>query len=196
MIRIDDTLVSEDLFSKRFVCDLSACHGACCVEGESGAPIDPDEIHDMERVYPDVKPYMRPEGIARVEETGVFTIDDDGEYVTPLVKGRECAFVTFDKRGTAKCSIEMAHREGKIDFPKPISCQLYPIRLTELKDFTAVNYHHWPICDPARTCGAKLNVKVFRFLKEAIKRKWGEEYYDKLEAADALMKEQKGEPRG
>ena len=189
MIKIDDTLVSEELFEKRFVCDLSACKGACCVEGESGAPIAPEEISVMEEIFHDVKPYMRPEGIARVEETGVFTIDEDGEYVTPLVNDRECAFVTFDERGVAKCSIEMAYRDGKTDFPKPVSCHLYPIRLTELKDFTAVNYHHWPICDPARTCGSNLNVKVFRFLRDSIKRKFGDAYYEKLEAADALWED-------
>lgn len=192
MIRIDDTLVSEDVFEKRFVCDLTACKGACCVEGDSGAPMTAEEIDILEEVYPAVKPYMAPAGIARVEETGVFTIDEDGEYVTPLVEDRECAFVTFDDKGIAKCSIEMAHRDGKIDFPKPISCHLYPIRLTELKDFTAVNYHFWPICDPARECGAKLNVKVYRFLRTAIERKFGKAYFQKLEEADKMLEEGKG----
>jgi len=192
MIRIDNTLVSEDVFEKRFVCDLTACKGACCVEGDSGAPMTAEEIDILEEVYPEVKPYMSPAGIARVEETGVFTIDEDGEYVTPLVEDRECAFVTFDDKGIAKCSIEMAHRDGKIDFPKPISCHLYPIRLTELKDFTAVNYHFWPICDPARECGAKLNVKMYRFLRTAIERKFGKAYFQKLEEADKMLEEGEG----
>lgn len=187
MIRIDDTLISEDVFEKRFLCDLSACKGACCVEGESGAPIDPEEIGLMEDALPEVKPYMRKEGIERVDEVGVFTVDTDGEYVTPLVDGKECAFVNFDKNGIAKCAIEMAYRDGKIDFPKPISCHLYPIRLTKLKDFTAVNYHHWPVCDPARACGAKLDVKTFRFLKDPIIRKFGEPYFRQMEAADELL---------
>lgn len=189
MIQIDDTLISDDVFEKRFVCDLSACKGACCVEGDSGAPLEADEIDILEDILDEVKPYMRPEGIARVEETGVFTIDTDGEYVTPLVNNAECAFVQFDRHGIAKCAIEMAYREGKIDFPKPISCHLYPIRLSNLKDFTAVNYHHWPICDPARACGARLNVKVFRFLKEPLIRRFGEDYFEKLEAADRLKTE-------
>jgi hypothetical protein len=187
MIQIDDTLVSDELFSERFVCDLSACKGACCVEGESGAPLDVDEIDILEESLEQIKPYMRKEGLERIEETGVFTVDDDGEFVTPLVNDRECAFVNFDSNGIAKCSIEMAYRDGKTNFPKPISCHLYPIRLTELKDFVALNYHYWPICDPARSCGAKLDVKVFRFLKGPIIRRFGEEYYDKLEAADRLL---------
>lgn len=185
MVEIDNTLISDDVFSKRFLCDLSACKGACCVEGESGAPLEAEEIDKLEEILDDIKPYMRQEGIDRVEETGVFTIDTDGEYVTPLVDDAECAFVTFDNSGIAKCSIEMAHRDGKVDFPKPISCHLYPIRLTELKDFTALNYHYWPVCDPARACGAKLDVKVFKFLREPIIRKFGADYYEKMEAADA-----------
>lgn len=184
MVEIDKTLVSDDVFEKRFVCDLSACKGACCVEGDSGAPLEAEEIDILEEILDDIKPYMRQEGIDRVEETGVFTIDEDGEYVTPLVNDAECVFVQFDQNGIAKCAIEAAFRDGKIDFPKPISCHLYPIRLNELKDFTAVNYHHWPICDPARVCGAKLNVKVYKFLKEPIIRKFGAEYFHKMEAVD------------
>ncbi len=184
MVEIDKTLVSDDVFQKRFLCDLSACKGACCVEGDSGAPLEAEEIDILEDILDDIKPYMRQEGIDRVDETGVFTIDEDGEYVTPLVNNAECAFVQFDKSGIAKCAIEMAFRDGKVDFPKPISCHLYPIRLNELKDFTAVNYHHWPVCDPARACGAKLDVKVYKFLKEPIIRKFGEEYFHKMEAVD------------
>jgi len=189
MIQIDDALLSEDLFSKRFVCDLGACKGACCVEGDSGAPLEAEEVGKLEEALDDIKPYMRQEGIDRVEETGVFTIDVDGEYVTPLVNDEECAFVSFDKNGTAKCSIEQAHRDGKTDFLKPISCHLYPIRLTQLKDYVALNYHYWPICDPARSCGAKLDVKVFKFLKEPITRKFGEDFFDKLVEADRLISE-------
>jgi len=191
MIRIDKILVSEEIFEKRFLCDLSACKGACCVEGDSGAPVEAEEIGIMEQALEDIKPYMRKEGIDRVDEVGVFTVDTDGEYVTPLVDGKECAFVNFDQHGIAKCAIEMAYRDGKIDFPKPVSCHLYPIRLTELKDFTAVNYHHWPVCDPARSCGAKLDVKVFRFLKEPIIRKFGADFFQELESADEFLSREK-----
>ncbi|MFT4770702.1 MAG: hypothetical protein ACI9CP_001139 [Cryomorphaceae bacterium] len=191
MIQIDDALLSEDLFSKRFVCDLGACKGACCVEGDSGAPLEPEEVGLLEQALEDIKPYMRQEGIDRVEETGVFTIDIDGEFVTPLVNDEECAFVSFDRNGTAKCSIEQAHRDGKTDFLKPVSCHLYPIRVTQLKDYVALNYHYWPICNPARSCGAKLDVKVFKFLKEPITRKFGEEFFEKLVEADKLMESSK-----
>lgn len=189
MIQIDDALLSEDLFSKQFVCDLGACKGACCVEGDSGAPLEAEEISLLEEALTDIKPYMRQEGIDRVEETGVFTIDVDGEYVTPLVNEEECAFVSFDRNGTAKCAIEQAHRDGKTDFLKPISCHLYPIRVSQLKDFVALNYHYWPICDPARTCGANLDVKVFKFLKEPITRKFGEEFFEKMVEADKLIED-------
>lgn len=192
MVEIENTLVSDDIFEKRFVCDLAACKGACCVEGDSGAPLEWEEIEILEQILDDVKPYMSKEGIERVDEVGVFTIDTDGEYVTPLVNNAECAFVVFDDRGIAKCAIEKAFRDGKVDFPKPISCHLYPIRLTELKDFTALNYHHWPICDPARVCGAKLDVKVYKFLKEPIIRKFGKEYFKQLEEADKLFEEAQG----
>ena len=189
MVEIDNTLVSDEVFEKRFLCDLAACKGACCVEGESGAPLEAEEIDILESILDDVKPYMRAEGIARIEETGVYTIDIDGEFVTPLVNDAECAFVTFDKSGIAKCAIETAFREGKTDFPKPISCHLYPIRVTELKDFSALNYNYWPICDPALVCGAKLDVKVYKFLKEPSIRKFGEDYYKKMEiAAEHLEK--------
>jgi len=191
MIRIDKILVSEEIFEKRFLCDLSACKGACCVEGDSGAPVEAEEIGIMEQALEDIKPYMRKEGIDRVDEVGVFTVDTDGEYVTPLVDGKECAFVNFDQHGIAKCAIEMAYRDGKIDFPKPVSCHLYPIRLTKLKDFTAVNYHYWPVCDPARSCGAKLDVKVFRFLKEPIIRKFGADFFQQLESADEFLSREK-----
>jgi len=187
MIQIDNALLSKDLFSERFVCDLGACKGACCVEGDSGAPLEAEEIDILEEILEEVKPYMRQEGIDRVDEVGVFTVDTDGEYVTPLVNGEECAFVSFDSNGTAKCSIEQAYREGKTNFLKPISCHLYPIRVTQLKDLVALNYHYWPICDPARTCGAKIDVKVFKFLKEPIVRKFGQDFFDKLIEADRLL---------
>lgn len=183
MIMIDDKLVSDELFEKKFVCDLGACKGACCVEGESGAPLEEEELDILEEIIDDVKPYMRKEGLASIEKHGLYEIDTDGEYVTPLVEGKECAYVSFDKNGTAKCAIEQAYRDGKINFPKPISCHLYPIRITELKDFTALNFHHWPICAPAHSCGAKLDVKVYRFLKEPIERKFGKLFFEKLEAA-------------
>ena len=130
---------------------------------------------------------MRKEGIEAVEKEGVFTVDTDGEYVTPLVNNKECAFVTFDNNDIAKCSIEQAHKEGKTDFKKPISCHLYPVRLSQLKDHVAVNYSRWHICKPACECGSKLNVKVYRFLKDALIRKFGEDWYKELDEIDKLL---------
>lgn len=183
MILIDDKLISDELFENKFVCDLTACKGACCVEGESGAPLEEDELDILDRIIDDVKPYMRKEGIDAIEKQGLYEVDTDGEYVTPLVNGKECAYVSFDENGSTKCTIEQAYRDGKIDYPKPISCHLYPIRITELKDFTALNFHHWPICAPAHDCGAKLDVKVYKFLKGPITRKFGEEFFNQMEAA-------------
>jgi hypothetical protein len=193
VIAIDDILISEEVLEKRFVCDLAACKGACCVEGESGAPLEVEEVALLEEILPRVQPYMRPEGIQAVQEQGAAVVDSDGDFVTPLVKDGECAFVHFDHQGIAMCAIEMAYREGKIDFQKPISCHLYPIRLSKLKDFMAVNYHHWHICDPARNCGAQLNVKVYRFLRGPLVRLFGESFYEQLEAADAHLSKEVGE---
>ena len=159
------------------------------MEGDSGAPLEPEEVGILEDALEAVKPYMRKEGIERIEEVGVFTIDFDGEFVTPLVNGEECAFVSFDKDGTAKCAIDQAYRDGKTDFKKPISCHLYPIRLSKINDLIALNYHHWPICDPARACGAKLDLKVFRFLKEPLVRKFGKNFFQQLLEVDKLLKE-------
>ncbi|MFZ6053458.1 DUF3109 family protein [Halocola ammonii] len=188
MIQIDNTLISEEVFEKKFLCDITACKGACCVEGDSGAPLEEDELQKLEDVYEDVKPFMREEGIKAIEKEGFFTVDQDGDYVTPLVEGKECAYVNFDKNGIALCALEQAYRNKKTNWAKPLSCHLYPIRVTKLKDFDALNYHHWPICDPARECGAKIDLRVFKFAKDALVRKYGEDYYAKVEAAFELWK--------
>lgn len=184
MIQIDDKLVSLNVFDQEFVCDLNACKGACCVEGDVGAPLEDDEAEKLEAIYNDVKPFLRPEGIKAIEEQGTFIRDEfDQEYVTPLVNNKECAYATFDKDGTAKCGIEQAYRAGKTDFLKPISCHLYPIRVKKYTQFTAVNYDQWEICAPACECGSKLNVPVYRFLKEPLIRKFGKDWYADLESA-------------
>lgn len=182
MIIIQDTLVSEDVLEENFVCDLNACKGACCVEGDSGAPLELDELDKLEEVYEEVKPYLRPEGIKAIEEKGLYTVDSDGDFVTTLVgEHGECAFVFYDERGIAKCGIEQAYRDGKIDWKKPISCHLYPVRLEKLKDYTALNYHRWGLCDPACKLGDELKVPVYKFLKEPLIRKFGETWYAELE---------------
>ena len=187
MIAIDNTLVSEDLLDKKFVCDLSACKGACCVAGNSGAPLEQEEINILENIYEDVKPYMSREGIAAVEEQGFYVVDEDNELALPLVNDKQCVFVTYEKN-IAKCAIEKAHAEGKTEFKKPISCHLYPVRINKYKDYDAVNYHQWEICKPACECGDKLDVPVFRFLREPLLRKYGEEWFKQLDMVFALRK--------
>ena len=181
MIEHRGTLISEDLFEKRFVCDLNACKGACCVAGESGAPLEKDEQVLLKKLWPKIKPYIPEKGQRAIEAHGVSEVDDDGDLVTTLVEGRgECAF-TFFENGVALCGIEKAWKDGAVPFRKPISCHLYPIRVVKLAEHDGLNYHKWPICKPACTCGAKLDVPVFRFLKGALTRAYGKEWYDELE---------------
>ncbi len=180
MIIIDDTLISDEIYTESFVCDLPACHGGCCVHGDAGAPLEKEETQILENIYPLIKGYMLPRGIDAIDEQGCFTEDFDGEYTTPLVNNGECAYVYFDENNIAKCGIEKAWEEKKHDFRKPISCHLYPVRITKYPNYEAINYHRWPICDPARTNGQKINVKIYEFLKEALIRKYGQEWYDQL----------------
>ena len=190
MIQIDDKLISEDLFSEEFVCNLAKCKGICCVEGDAGAPLDEDETKILDEIYPKIKSYLRPEGIEAIEEQGIYTLDFEGDLVTPLVNNAECAYVIFDEKGYTKCAIEKAYEDGVIDWQKPISCHLYPIRITEYSNFSAINYHEWDICSDACTLGKELGVKVYQFLKKPLIRKYGEEFYQTLsEAAEEWEKE-------
>ena len=182
MIEHRGTLISEDLFEKRFVCDLNACKGACCVEGASGAPLDPEEDQLLKELWPKIRPYIPEKGQRAIDEHGVSEVDEDGDLVTTLVEGRgECAFTVFDDKGIALCGVEKAWKDGAIPFRKPISCHLYPIRIAKLKFHDGLNYHRWPICKPACECGAKLDVPVFRFLKDSLTRKYGADWYAELE---------------
>lgn len=187
MIAIDNTIVSEHLLEKKFVCDLNACKGECCVAGDSGAPLDKEELELLDKVYPKVKPYMNKKGIKAVDKHGTYELDSDGDYTTTLVSpGAECAFVIFDENKIAKCAIEQAYRDGVIDWQKPVSCHLYPVRISKYKTYDAVNYHKWDVCKPACECGAKLNVPVYKFLKEPLIRKYGKNWYKQLELADKV----------
>jgi hypothetical protein len=187
MISIGKTLISEDLLDKKFVCDLNACKGACCVAGDSGAPLDRDELEILDSIFEKVKPYMVEKGIKAVKKHGAYVIDSDGDYTTTLVsEGAECAFVFFDEAGIAKCAIEKAHKEGVITWKKPISCHLYPVRISKYKGYDAVNYHKWEVCKPACECGKKLDVPVYKFLKEPLIRKYGKGWFKDLEKAASL----------
>ena len=190
MIQIDDKLISEELFSEEFVCNLAKCKGICCVEGDAGAPLDENETKILDEIYPKIKPYLRPEGIQAIEEQGTYTLDFEGDLVTPLVNNAECAYVIFDEKGYTKCAIEKAYEDGVIDWQKPISCHLYPIRITEYSNFSAINYHEWDICSDACTLGKELGIKVYQFLKKPLIRKYGEEFYQTLsETAEEWEKE-------
>lgn len=182
MIAIGDALVSEDVFDERFVCDLSKCKGACCVKGESGAPLAEDELQRIEEVFDVIQPHLRPEALEVIGETGLFVVDSDGDLVTPIINGEECVYATFDHNGTAKCAFEQAYQRGETDWQKPISCHLYPIRLSPLKDYTAVNVHRWDICGGARSCGAAANVTVLEFCKASLVRHFGTKWYEEAVA--------------
>ena len=191
MIQIEDKLISEDIFSEEFVCNLSKCKGACCVAGDVGAPLEKYETEILERIFPAVKSYLRPEGVKALEEQGTWTLDpNDGDYVTPMFNGEECAYVNFDEKGITKCGHEKAYENGAVDWQKPISCHLYPIRATEYSTFTAMNYHEWDVCNDACVLGKELKVPIYKFLKTPLIRKYGEEFYSTLcDAADEWTKE-------
>jgi hypothetical protein len=193
MMKVGEILVSDDVREKEFVCNLEKCKGACCVEGDFGAPLDEDELAILEEIYPKVKPYLSKEGIAVIEKTGTHTVDEDGDLVTPVIDGRECVYAIYDKKGVLKCGIEQAYYDGKVSWKKPISCHLYPIRITKKKEFEALNYHKWHICSPACALGKELQVPVYKFLKDPLIRKYGEAWYEELlkaiEAEEKRIKE-------
>ena len=178
---IDKTVVSSDVISEEFVCDLNKCKGACCVEGDLGAPLELDELEKIEEVLEVVKPYLAPEAIEVLEKEGGFILDEDGDYSTSTINRKECAFAFYDDQKILKCSIEQAWKDGKTDFQKPISCHLYPIRIHNLGEYEALNYDRWKICADACNLGASLKVPVYKFLKEALTRKYGSEWYARLE---------------
>lgn len=181
MFQLGKTLVSEEIIEKDFVCNLSACKGACCVGGDAGAPLEESETRMLKEIYEEVKPFLRPEGIRAIDSLGTSVIGEDGEWETPLIDQKECAYTVFDGKGIAKCGIEEAYNNGAISWRKPVSCHLYPVRVTEYTSLTAVNYHKWQLCDPACDLGAELQVPVYRFVRDALIRKFGEEWYAELE---------------
>ena len=188
MLQIDDTIISLDLLDEKFVCDLTSCKGICCIEGDDGAPLEPEEVKIIEELLPLIWDDLSDVSKEVIERQGVSYIDDDGEPVTSIVNGAECVFTFTDSDGICKCAIEKAFREGKTDFYKPISCHLYPVRLQKYNDYIAVNYHRWSVCNCARKLGGKLKVPVYQFLKEPLIRKFGQDWFDQLEIADKELK--------
>ncbi|WP_258103398.1 DUF3109 family protein [Marinoscillum sp. MHG1-6] len=180
MIQIGKTLISDDIKEEFFVCDLERCKGACCVEGDLGAPLLEEELPQIEDVVEVVKDYLPRGAIDALEKNGPYLLDEEGDFSTTTIDNKECAFAYYDERGILKCGIEQAHKDGKTDFRKPISCHLYPIRVVKLHDHLALNYDRWQICSPACELGASLKVPVYKFLKEPLIRKFGEVWYQEL----------------
>lgn len=180
MFQIGDAIVASDIIEENFLCDLSACMGECCVEGDAGAPLEEDEVKIIEDLLSEVWDDLSPAAQAIIKEHGVAYRDHDGDMVTAIVHGKDCVFTYYDEKGICKCAIEKAYREGRTNFYKPISCHLYPIRLQKYKDFTAVNYHRWSICKAAVLLGKKEGLKVYEFLKEPLIRRFGEDWYNEL----------------
>jgi len=183
MIQIGNTIISFDIFESNFLCNLTDCKGSCCIDGDSGAPLTDEEAIEIETCYPVFEKYLFRKSIEEIEKSGTSIIDKDGELVTPLYNNRECVFTFVDAEGITKCAIEKAYLNGEIPFRKPVSCHLFPIRITEYNDFDAVNYQQLGICKPGRTCGSKNNLPLYQFLKEPLIRKYGEEWYKELEIA-------------
>lgn len=181
MIQIQNTLVSLDLIERFFVCDLDACLGACCIEGDAGAPLAEGEDSRIEDVLPEIENDLLPRAIREIRESGAAYTDPDGDLVTQIVDGRDCVYTCYAEGGKCLCALEKAFREGRIPDVKPISCRLYPVRLKEYDGFTAVNMHRWKICRPAETLGRRKGIRAYQFLKEPLTARFGEEWYTELE---------------
>jgi len=180
MILVGNTVISDDIKEKNFVCNIEKCKGACCVEGDLGAPLTDEELPIMKKIYPKVKPYLSKEGIKAIEEQGEYIEDWEGDYSTTTINEKECAYAIYDEKGILKCGIEQAYNDGEIDFIKPVSCHLYPIRITKYDDYDALNYDRWHICDPACELGDKLGTPIYKFTKDALIRNYSKEWYEEL----------------
>lgn len=190
VIQIDDVLVSVDCLSEKFCCDLEACKGICCVEGDAGAPVDLDEVAGIEEALPEVWPMLSASAQAVIDRQGVAYTDEEGDLVTSIVNGKDCVFTCYDEAGHCYCALEKAFREGRTRFFKPLSCHLYPIRLKKIGDGVALNYHRWEVCKMAVEKGRRLNLPVYRFLREPLVRRFGEAWYAELEQAADELREQ------
>ncbi len=195
MLQIQDTLVSLDLAERFFCCDLDVCHGECCIEGDAGAPITRAEYEKLKALLPEVWDEMLPAAQREVEDRGVGYIDEEGDLVTTIVEGKNCVFTCYAPGGLCQCAIEKKFREGKIDWRKPISCYLYPVRITKYPTFTAVNYHRWKICRPAEVLGKKLGIRLYKFLEGPLTERFGKEWYDELAGTCEEYLRQQGEIR-
>ena len=190
MLQVGDVVVSFDVLKEKFLCDLSACHGACCIEGDAGAPLELDEVAQIEEVLPLIWDELSPEAREIIDKQGVAYVDREGDLVTSIVGGKDCVFTCYDGRGCCYCAIERAFREGKTKFMKPVSCHLYPIRVKDFGTFKGVNYNRWDVCKAAVLLGQKEDLPVYKFLREPLIRKFGAEWYAELETAVEELKKQ------
>lgn len=190
MILIDDILVSEDIVKSQFACQLTACKGACCIEGDFGAPLSSNELLIISDLLKEIKPYLSKESKEKINQDSFYTVNEEDQAETGLMDDGSCVFMGRDKLGITFCGIEKAYNDGAIDFKKPISCHLYPIRVTENKKtgFEALNYDQWDICNSACANGAKKNIKIFEFVKDALVRKYGKDFYEELKSAAEHLK--------
>lgn len=187
MIEILNTLVSLDLFKEFFCCDLDKCHGLCCVEGDAGAPVTPDEVEMLEEAYEKLHEDLPFQAQQQIEKEGVVYPDKEGELVTQIINGKDCVFAKHEG-ACALCAIDSAYRNGKFHWQKPISCALYPVRLSTVGGMTAVNVHKWDVCQPARKLGAALHLPVYQFLKEPLIRRFGQAWWDECDIAARELK--------
>lgn len=192
MILLENTIVSEDILEKNFICNLAACKGACCIEGDSGAPITQDELKILEAELENIKPYLTEVSLEAIKTQNFWEKDGDGDLVTTCLPTGECNFSLRDEAGMLKCGIEQAYRDGKTSIQKPLSCHLYPIRISNVGEFEALNYHRWDICKPACKLGEENQVAVYQFLKEPLIRKFGADWYNEL---DEIAKQWKAETK-
>ena len=190
MLQIQDVVVSFDVLKEKFLCDLHACKGACCIEGDAGAPVELEEVEKLEEALPLIWNELSSEARNVIDKQGVVYVDQEGDLVTSIVNGKDCVFTCYDEKGCCYCAIEKAFREGKTDFIKPVSCHLYPIRVKDFGSFKGVNYNRWDVCKAAVLLGEKENMPVYKFLKEPLIRKFGKEWYDELEIAVEELKKQ------
>lgn len=181
IIQVGNVILSSDIFTEYFCCDLDACKGECCIEGDSGAPLTMDEVGELESVLDEVWPELSASAQATIDHQGVAYTDCEGDLVTSIVNGKDCVFTCYSNNGCCFCATDKAYREGRTAWCKPISCALYPIREKRFKDGTSgLQYHRWNICRPAVKKGRELNLRIYQFLKDPLTRRFGEEWYNEL----------------
>ncbi|MEO8770437.1 MAG: DUF3109 family protein [Ferruginibacter sp.] len=191
MIAIDNVLVSDQIVKAQFVCDLNSCKGACCVDGDAGAPLNKNELKNIDEVFDKVLPYLNEESKMELNKQGRYVYDKEFGWVTPTIKSKVCVYGIVDKSGIVKCGIEQAYLDGKVKWKKPISCHLFPVIVTKSKDGVTEFANYEPRednCKAACVLGKKLKVPVYQFLKEPLIRKFGQKFYDALDATATHLK--------